>query len=96
MNIPNHKKQILAFIFAAIMLLTMLDACTSTEKLSDKNAISLWGENCSRCHLVPTPSAFSDGNWAIIGTHMRIRANLTDMEEKIIIEFLKTANSDAD
>jgi hypothetical protein len=53
----------------------------------------LWGENCGRCHNAPGPGEFSAANWEIIGRHMRIRTNITETEEKKIIDYLKsTAN----
>ncbi len=89
------KKKIIQFCFPALLITTIiLNSCSSSEKLSDKSGVQLWGENCSRCHSVPSPSAYSDYRWETIGTHMRIRANLTHYEETKIIEFLKTANEE--
>ena len=41
---------------------------------------------------IPSPADFSDGQWSVIGMHMRVRANLTATEAEKIIEFLKSAN----
>jgi len=82
---------------------TLLYSCASSEdasysKLESKNialkksGAQLWGENCIRCHNTPSPASYNDTDWGTIGLHMRIRANLTDVEAKKIFEFLKSAN----
>ena len=77
-------------------------SCTSTENTVTKvkstaavhtrSGAQLWGENCIRCHNIPSPSSYNDTDWSTIGLHMRVRANLTDEETKKIVDFLKTAN----
>tara|TARA_R110000868_G_scaffold86148_3_gene241673 strand:+ start:217 stop:534 length:318 start_codon:yes stop_codon:yes gene_type:complete len=58
----------------------------------EKSGAVLWGENCSRCHNAPDPTAFSDQQWDAIGQHMRIRAGLTADETKKIVTFLQQSN----
>ena len=82
------------FFFPSLIFAILLNSCSTSEKLSDRSGVVLWGENCSRCHAVPDPSAYSDLKWETVGMHMRIRANLTHYEETKIIEFLKTANGE--
>jgi hypothetical protein len=82
------------FLPTLIFTAVLLNSCSTTEKLSDKSGVQLWGENCSRCHTAPPPTAYSDHKWETVGTHMKIRANLTQYEETKIIEFLKTANEE--
>ncbi|TAL56859.1 MAG: cytochrome c [Bacteroidetes bacterium] len=87
------KRETILFCISTLLVSAiLLNSCSTSEKLSEKSGVQLWGENCSRCHSVPPPSAYSDYGWEIIGTHMRIRANLTYYEETKIVEFLKTAN----
>jgi hypothetical protein len=91
------KKYIIISSVALFVLLTSLIAvnssCSVSQKVQNKTGIQLWGENCGRCHNAPGPGEFSATNWDIIGRHMRIRTNITEIEETKIIDYLKsTAN----
>jgi hypothetical protein len=83
-----------SFILAVSLgSITLISSCKVSQKVENKTGIQLWGENCGRCHNAPGPGEFSAANWEIIGRHMRIRTNITETEEKKIIEYLKsTAN----
>jgi hypothetical protein len=70
--------------------ITSISSCAPSQKVQDKTGIQLWGENCGRCHNAPGPGEFSAANWEIIGRHMRIRTNITETEEKKIVDYLKT------
>jgi hypothetical protein len=84
------------FIVSSLVLcitiasLTGIGSCAPSQKVQDKTGIQLWGENCGRCHNAPGPGEFSAANWEIVGRHMRVRTNITETEEKKIIEYLKT------
>lgn len=52
----------------------------------------LWEQNCGRCHYYRSPKQRSDGEWAIIVHHMRVRGNLTAVEHRKILLFLQSAN----
>ena len=85
-------------ILYAVILITGLgiigiSSCEVSQKVMDKTGTQLWGENCGRCHNAPGPGEFSTVNWDIIGTHMRIRTNITETEEKKIIEYLKNTGN---
>lgn len=76
-----------------ISFMYILSSCSSTSDLSDaKSGAQLWGENCMRCHNAPSPETFSDADWDVAVMHMRIRANLTEIEAQKIVAFLKRAN----
>lgn len=93
-KLQTKNLQLLAFA-AALMLfvITVVSSCaTSSEISSTKGGAQLWGENCLRCHNAPSPETFSDMEWDVAVTHMRIRANLTDDESAKVVEWLKTAN----
>ena len=79
---------------ASIILITgfYFQSCAPSKEIQAKSGAQLWGENCIRCHNIPSPADFSDAQWDLIGSHMRIRANLTMVEAEKIIEFLKLAN----
>ncbi len=57
-----------------------------------KDGARAWAQNCMRCHNVRDPQERSDREWEIIVHHMRVRANLTADEHRLIVEFLKAAN----
>jgi len=83
----------LLVIIGSIMALSGLTGCTADKSLiSQKSGAQLWGENCIRCHSVPSPDAYNDIDWDTIGKHMRLRANLTEEEAFKIFDFLKSAN----
>jgi len=89
------KYIVISSIILAVSLgsLTLISSCAVSQKVQNKTGIQLWGENCGRCHNAPGPGEFSAANWEIIGRHMRIRTNITEAEEKKIIDYLKsTAN----
>ena len=59
---------------------------------SAPNGSKLWAQNCIRCHNSRPPNTFSDAQWDVVMTHMRIRANLTATEHKAISEFIQSAH----
>jgi mono/diheme cytochrome c family protein len=52
----------------------------------------LWAANCSRCHNIRPPQGFSAAQWQVIVHHMRLRANLTGNETRLITEFLQAGS----
>lgn len=56
------------------------------------DAAKLWAQTCTRCHNSRPAKSFSDAQWDVIVHHMRVRANLTGGEARIIAEFLKDGN----
>jgi hypothetical protein len=84
---------ILFGIVIAFYSIGLISSCSSTSTMaSNRSGAQLWGENCMRCHNAPSPTTFSDVEWEVAVTHMRIRANLTELESKKIVDFLKSAN----
>ena len=78
-----------------------LGACASARSGSEAPAASpapaksgnqLWAENCARCHNNRSPSSYSDAQWEVVATHMRVRGNLTGPETEAILRFLQSAN----
>ncbi len=51
-----------------------------------------WSQNCMRCHNLRNPKERSDREWNVIVHHMRVRANLTAEEHRLILRFLQSAN----
>ncbi len=80
---------ILLIVTAAITAITTItNSCASIK--SAQSGSALWSNNCTRCHNSPPSSAYTNEQWEVIGTHMKIRANLTDEDAKKIVEFLKS------
>lgn len=70
----------------------IINGCVVTANIAAKSGSRLWGENCIRCHNAPSSVDYSGSQWEVIGTHMKLRANLTDDETKKIVAYLKSAN----
>lgn len=51
-----------------------------------------WGENCARCHNMRDPKEFTDRQWKVIGTHMRLRVGLDGKQVRDITIFLQGSN----
>ena len=85
--------KLIASLMFFITSAAMTYSCaTSNATASAKSGAQLGGENCMRCHNSPSPDTFSDSQWDVAVTHMRVRATLTQHESEKIIEFLKSAN----
>jgi cytochrome c1 len=84
-------KTIFVFALPLVVGLFLAGSCMSS-KVAMRSGAQLWGENCIRCHSTPSPAAYNNVDWATIGLHMRVRANLTAEETKKIVEFLQSAN----
>ena len=87
----KNLKIIRVFLPGIAVGLWLATSCVSL-KVSGKSGAQLWGENCIRCHITPSPADYNDSDWETIGMHMRVRANLTAEETTKIIEFLQSAN----
>lgn len=83
--------QIITGIAAAVVAVIVILSCASS-RITDRGGAQLWGENCTRCHYTPPTTLYTNDQWDVIGTHMQLRAVLTDDEAKKVIEFIKSAN----
>ncbi|MFI5157004.1 MAG: cytochrome c [Chitinophagales bacterium] len=81
----------LGLFFVMATAAIVISSCAVSQKVQNKTGVQLWGENCGRCHNAPGPGEFNTSNWDIIGRHMRVRTNITENEEKMIIEYLKSS-----
>lgn len=88
----RNKITYLFVLFAAAAIYSCVAGKKVQEETTAVSGFILWKQNCVRCHNVPSPAAYSDEQWDIIGTHMRLRANLTKKETEEIIRFLQTIN----
>lgn len=69
---------------------TSQTASAPQPQASTKGGAQLWVENCRRCHNLRDPSTYNNRQWEVAMHHMRIRANLTAQEHKLILAFLQT------
>tara|TARA_R110000868_G_scaffold373368_4_gene637395 strand:+ start:1321 stop:1584 length:264 start_codon:yes stop_codon:yes gene_type:complete len=86
------KKIAMIIAFSFCLTVVFVTSCKPSEAITSKSGAQIWGENCVRCHNAPSPATFSDLEWEVASRHMQIRANLTPLETKKVIEFLKSAN----
>jgi cytochrome c5 len=52
----------------------------------------LWADNCSRCHNIRPTQSYSDAQWEAVMMHMRLRADLTGVEQREITRFLQASH----
>lgn len=83
---------IFIFLVAGIGATVIINGCAATAEIASKTGSQLWGENCIRCHNAPPSADYSGAQWEVIGTHMKLRANLTDDETNKIVAYLKSTN----
>ncbi|MCH9035532.1 MAG: cytochrome c [Planctomycetes bacterium] len=62
------------------------------EEAQNQAGALAWSQNCMRCHNLRNPMERSDREWDVIVHHMRVRANLTAEEHRLILRFLQSAN----
>lgn len=85
------NKIIIALAFIGYIIFSV-SSCKPAQFITAKSGAQLWGENCVRCHNIPSPNIYSDQQWELTVSHMRLRGNLTKEESDKITEFLQAAN----
>lgn len=70
---------------------TASPAASASHTAQDDAAVRLEGEkrfraNCARCHA--SPPKFPPRMMATIVRHMRVRANITDQDRKLILRYM--------
>jgi len=91
--VKKYKILFVAMILTICTISLLISSCAVTQKVKDKTGTQLWGENCGRCHNAPGPGEFNAVHWDVVGTHMRVRTNITATEETKIIEYLKNTGN---
>lgn len=93
------RYRMIALLFTLLVTGILIAACATSRSpaSNDTAAVSkggsqLWAENCIRCHNMRSPASYSDAQWEVIMQHMRVRANLTAEDSKLIEQFLKAGN----
>jgi len=88
----NYIKLVLIISVVFIFGCSVTKESQEAAKLNSNTGLKLWEQNCSRCHNSPSPAFFSDEEWDVVGSHMRVRAYLTGKEADEIVKFLKSIN----
>lgn len=89
---------ILRLVVAVLAAASISSAFAGSESSKDgkslddgPDAAKLWAQNCTRCHNSRPAKTFSAAQWDTIVHHMRVRANLTGSDARLIAAFLKDA-----
>jgi pyruvate/2-oxoglutarate dehydrogenase complex dihydrolipoamide acyltransferase (E2) component len=69
---------------------TSQTAAASAAPAPTKGGAQLWVENCRRCHQLRDPSTYNNRQWEVSMHAMRVRANLTAQEHRLILAFLQS------
>jgi hypothetical protein len=101
-NFCNLVLELVISIFIGIVFTQCTVQQTATDSGSSKkgapdyvlqkSGAQIWAESCIRCHNTASPATFSDVEWDVLVTHMDLRAQLTEVEAKKVLEFLQSAN----
>lgn len=87
----KSTNKIITAIAGVVVAAFLIQSCVAS-KITDRGGAQLWTENCQRCHYTPPTTLYTNDQWEVIGTHMQLRAMLTDNEAKKVIEFIQSAN----
>lgn len=82
---------ILMTVFAAALLTIPISA--SDEPQDYARGASLYSGNCGRCHNARGPGEYSDRDWPLIITHMRVIAGLPGDQARAVEAFLRASNN---
>lgn len=85
-------KTFFRFALVSTLLTIIILSCKQSQAIMSKNGNELWAESCTRCHYAPPSVDFNDHEWDLIGMHMQIKAQLTQVEVEKIIHYLKDTN----
>jgi len=78
-------KKVLAFAFVFTMLwVANLAAKPLPQTAPDGEAV--YKTNCTRCHN--TPPSMNERQTRVVVSHMRVRANLTEVDAKAVLQYL--------
>lgn len=73
--------------------LSTISALADEEPQNFARGASLYSGNCNRCHNARGPGEYSDREWPLIITHMRMIAGLPGDQARAIEAFLRASNN---
>ena len=102
----NLNKSLFWVIVLGFMILLFVQCASQKQVVADdsnlnkntpefvlqKSGAQIWAESCIRCHNTASPATLSDVEWGIAVTHMKLRAQLTQVEAEKVLEFMQSAN----
>lgn len=68
------------------------DAAPEADPEAFSRGAKAWADNCVRCHSLHDPKDFTDRQWKVVMTHMRLRAALDGKQVRDITLFLQGSN----
>jgi len=78
-------KRSLAFAFVfTVLWVANLAAKPQPQTVPDGEAV--YKTNCTRCHN--TPPSMNERQTRVVVSHMRVRANLTEVDAKAVLQYL--------
>ena len=78
---------------AAVAILVAATVAVGDELPDLARGAGLYSANCGRCHNPRGPGEYSDREWPIVVTHMRVIAGLPGDQARSIEAFLRAANN---
>ena len=72
-----------AFVFALLWTVSLV-AAPQPQTAPDGEAV--YKTNCTRCHN--TPPSMNERQTRVVVSHMRVRANLTEVDAKAVMQYL--------
>ncbi len=88
------KKSYLSFLSTFIVCGFVAKGLHAEGELPDlSRGASLYSANCGRCHNPRGPGEFSDREWPLIITHMRVIAGLPGEHARTIEAFMRASNN---
>lgn len=71
---------------------TAQEAPKAVKAKAALDGVKVFGWYCGACHSERYPRERTDGEWDMIVTHMRVRANLSADQTKAVLRYLKENN----
>ena len=78
------------FVFGGMS--TTIPALANDQPEDFARGASLYSGNCNRCHNARGPGEYSDREWPLIITHMRVIAGLPGDQARSVEAFLRASN----
>jgi mono/diheme cytochrome c family protein len=78
-------KKVLAFAFVFTML-WVANVAAKPQPQTAPDGEAVYKTNCTRCHN--TPPSMNERQTRVVVSHMRVRANLTEVDAKAVLQYL--------
>jgi hypothetical protein len=78
-------KKSLAFAFV-FMVLWVANLAAKPQPQAAPDGEVVYKTNCTRCHN--TPPSMNERQTRVVVSHMRVRANLTEIDAKAVLQYL--------